>query len=209
MLPLPGKAMAKAVVPQTLVLQQHRMLEQQHVSKRLWLENVSRFKAPEMKAGIEGINQLLLHSQTIAFYFCGNERARQMCQHGIAAAVNDDGSYSLTVCLRTPSELGWCKNAAGAFRSNVAELLEGVNEDDVQVMMILSVPTNVIRNAGREGKDTFTLNEHAGELQWLSEVEGQVVYAKAHVIKVYELEPALLVRPAVYNMHRLPGVVPI
>ena len=63
----------------------------------------------------------------------------------------------------------------------------------LQAMMILTLPTDVIRNAGCEGKDTFTFNEHVDNLEFLSQVEGQVVYAKAHVIKVYELEMASLV----------------
>ena len=152
-------------------MQQHRMLEKQLVGKRLWLENVSRFKAPEMKAGIEGIEQQLLHSQTLAFYYCSNATAQQMCQHGIVATVSDDGCCSLTVCLRTPSELCWQKNAAGAFRSNVAEMLGGVDKDDVQAMMILTLPTDVIRNAGCEGKDTFTFTEHVDKLEFLSQAE--------------------------------------
>eukprot|EP01047_Picozoa_sp_COSAG01_P008155 COSAG01_NODE_317_length_18969_cov_378.101219_17_plen_1851_part_00 len=184
---------AKLVAPQALVMQQHRMLQKQHVGKRLWLENVSRFKALEMKAGIEAIEQQLLHWQTIAFYYCSNATAQWMCKHGIAATVGDDGNCSLTVCLRTPSELGWQKNAAGAFRSNVAKMLEGVDKDDVQATMILAVPADIIRDAGCEGKGTFTFNEHVDQLEFLSQVEGQIVYAKAHVIKIYELEPASLV----------------
>ena len=117
-----------------------------------------------------------------------------MCQHGIAATVNDDGNCSLCVCLRTPSELGWRRNAAGAFRSNVAQLLEGIKEGDVQAMMILAVPTAAIRNVRCEGADIFTFKEHVDKLEFLSKVEGQIVYAKAHVIKIYELEPASLVR---------------
>jgi hypothetical protein len=186
----------RPVPPNEQLLNLHRMSEKVGAGKKIWLENVSRFKPAEMKAGIDGILDGLLHSYTLAVYFTTLERASAMCQEGpgIDTAQGPDGSCTLQLCLRRPAELGWQKNAGGRFKDNVAQLLPRVSRGDVQAMIVLGVPSDAVERAGCQGQDTFTITERPGQLKLLNETAaGKIVYANAHIAKVYELEPGSLV----------------
>jgi hypothetical protein len=184
--------LAKPVARREVVLLQHRARAKDGTGKNTtWPENVSRFKSAEMNAGIFAVDQQLLHCYTMAFFYTTAVSASKICQdsHGIPCTVDADGNCSITLCLKSPSELGWQKNASGDFKDNVANVV-GIECDDVQAMIIVGVPTDTILRAGCEGADTFTITAQVNLLE--ESVDGQVVYSNAHIVKVYELEPAPL-----------------
>jgi hypothetical protein len=180
----------------------HSALQPTFSSQQLWVENVSRFNAQEMAAGLLGVEQQMTQAYTLAFYFCSNAEAERVCKEGIVASSTslDGGRHTVTVCLQSLSALGWQENAGGSFRQNVSALM-GIALDDVQAMVILGIPTAVINRGGQSADEMskFCLSEPADELEYLSapaataEGPGLVVYSNAHVAKVYELEPAVLV----------------
>jgi hypothetical protein len=159
-----------------------------------WLENSARFKPGEMAAGIEGICNNMLRFYTMAFIFTTNSAAQRMCDDGgIAARKTEAGTHALTLCLQSPAELGWQKNAGGWFRQNVAALM-GMSTSDVQAMVIMGIPSRAIDEAGCKDKATFTIQERADEFKLLVPCSGNgAMYSAAHVVKMYELEPSTLV----------------
>ena len=163
-------------------------------AKRHWLENSARFKPAEMVAGLEGIRIHILQAYTMAFIFATNGAAQKMCNDGgISARKTERGTHALTVCLRSPAELGWQQNAGGPFRQNVATLM-GMVASDVQAVVIMGIPTRAIAEAGHMGEATFTIEERTEKLKLLAPSSGGgAMYSGAHIAKVYELEPSTLV----------------
>lgn len=153
------------------------------VHQVLWSESVARYTLNEMKAGLSGVEQLMPKSHVMAFYYTSMKEATRMClgrkEHclgGIEATAR-----GIKVCLTSPTELGWCKNAGGDFRSNVAKLMK-LQIADIEVMMVLQVPMI----AGlHKVQSTFMIP--AQLLTERDSVDEKLVYANAHIKKVYEL----------------------
>ena len=165
------------------------------VGSKHWLENIARFKPAEMAAGTDGIRKDMLRFYTLACMFTTNSTAQKMCNNGGIAACRAEGasSHTLTVCLRSPAELVWDKNAGGCFRQNVAALM-GMAASDVQAVVIMGIPSQAIVDAGCEGKATFTIQEHTDKLKLLVPWGNNgALYSGAHIAKMYELEPSMLV----------------
>ena len=173
----------------------HRLLEKEQASKKLWLENVARFKPEEMVAGVQGVKSQLLHAYTIAYIFKSNVEANKVCQAGgVVATETNDGAYALTVSLQSPADLGWRKNAGGNFRQNVAQLMDMASVDEVQTVIILGIPNQAIEEYGCTQNDKVTFTERASDLKLMQPAEGgKAIYSSAHIAKVYELEPDALV----------------
>eukprot|EP01045_Picozoa_sp_COSAG04_P005680 COSAG04_NODE_267_length_18528_cov_60.607141_7_plen_242_part_00 len=126
----------------------------------------------------------------------------KICEDGISTNGERDRGrqrYSVTACLWPPSELGWHPKVGGGFKGRIAELM-GMEPNDVQAMVICGVPTSAIdKHAGR---DVFTLSEPAGGLMFFELVDDDVIYSKAHIAKVWTLEPTALAdaRQALVNI---------
>eukprot|EP01045_Picozoa_sp_COSAG04_P033533 COSAG04_NODE_6977_length_1216_cov_14.325873_2_plen_217_part_01 len=132
--------------------------------------------------------------------FFPGESAKLYCSDGIST-IRSDGVHSITVCLR-PSELGWHPNAGGGFKGRVAELMGMDDANDVQAMVILGVPNSATAAGESEEQDVFTLSEPAGGLAFFELADDDVVYSKAHIAKVWTLEPTALAdaRQALVNI---------
>ena len=182
-----------ARLPTADYLALHQQLARENAGRRHWLENVARFKPAEMAAGVEGIRNQLLRAYHIAYAFMSTEQADEVCAAGgIAARAAGGGAHSLTVCLRSPAELGWQKNAGGRFRQEVAAMT-GMAAKDVQVVVIVGVPSRAIEAAGGTGAGTFTIDERADEPKLLVRTDGGgLIYSGAHIAKIYALEPSAL-----------------
>ena len=119
--------------------------------------------------------------------------ATKVCEvGGLPATAQDCGMHTLTVCLRSPSLLGWTANAGRAFRQSAARL-SGIATDDVQTVVVLGIPTRLLDGSML---DTFTVKEHSNHLMLLQQKAGQgggLFYDGAHITKIYELEPATIV----------------
>ena len=175
----------------------HRIIENEKAAaaKRHWLENTARFKPAEMEYGVEGINNLLLHAYTIAFVYASRKGANEVCKAGGIAAIKNEqkGTYALKLSLRSPAQLNWQINAAGPFKRNVASLM-AMPVDDVQAVIILGVPAGAVEAAVRLDAATFTIEEQTDNLKLLvADDRGQPMYSGAHIVKIYDVEPAALV----------------
>ena len=188
----------------------HRRIEKDGGTKKHWLENTARFKRAEMAAGLEAIDKALLHAYTIAYVFASRDDAEKACGDMGLIARKRDSTFSVTVSLRSPAELGWEKNAGGHFRQNVAELMN-MEPNDVQTVIICAIPTQIIQAAGCGGSDTFTIAEREDNLKLLLPVCCQAgkytkfvpqdaaslppdaIYSCAHIAKIYALEAVALV----------------
>eukprot|EP01045_Picozoa_sp_COSAG04_P017562 COSAG04_NODE_1562_length_6335_cov_34.922226_2_plen_476_part_00 len=196
--------MAQPVAEDSVRLVHHSAQQPTFLSQQLWLEDVARFKALEMEAGIVGVDQLLTQAYTLAYYFTTIESAMQICDPGSGIpAVSGSGEHSITVCLWPPSKLGWQPNASGHFRDRVAELMD-MDADDVQAMVILGLPSSLI--VGGLDPAVLKLSEPAGDLacfkladDLISEL---VIYSNAHIAKVWTLESTALAdaRQALVNI---------
>ena len=172
----------------------HRWIERERGSKKVWLENVARFTSEEMAAGLVSLNSQLLRAYTMAYIFTSNENAGKACKdRGVVAIKAEDNVHSLTVSLRSPTALGWQANAGGDFRQNTADQM-GMASDDVQAVIILSIPTRAIHEAGCANKATFTITEQADKLKLLRAEGGKAIYSSAYIVKIYELENDALVQ---------------
>ena len=183
----------------------HSTLQPTFSSQQLWLEDVARFKPAEMSAGILGVEQLLTRAYTMAYLYTTVENATEICRHGIPTDTGS-GRHRLTLCLLPPSDkiLGWQPNAGGGFQRRVAELL-GMDERDVQAVVLLGVPTCCINKARQmpTANAIFTLVEPVDECTFLQSTEdGGAVYSCAHVAKVWTLEATALsdARQALINV---------
>lgn len=172
----------------------YQMLAAEQHDKQVWSENISRFTVEEMTAALSGIEQELIRSHALAFFFTTNEQAEALhVNGGITVQCAGDSTYSITLCLVGADKLGWRPGATGNFKREVAELLR-IEEDNVQTMIVLSLPAHRLRAIGSD-KPTLTISEQIGQLELLS-IDGeqeQVVLANAHVQKMYQLESADLV----------------
>ena len=170
----------------------HSVLQPTFSSQQLWIEDVARFKAAEMTAGVVGVEQLLTQAYTMAYYYTTIEHARTICERGIPT-VSHSGMCSLTVCLLPPSaeELRWQSNAGGGFKQRVANLL-GLDVNDVQAIVLLGIPTCAIELEECAGQVLFTLREPAGRPTFLQQQQTEggatTVYSKAHIAKVWSVE---------------------
>eukprot|EP01047_Picozoa_sp_COSAG01_P025112 COSAG01_NODE_1574_length_9861_cov_8.255071_1_plen_719_part_00 len=128
----------------------------------LWSESVARYTREEMKAGINGVEELMPQSHTMAFYYTTKAKAERMCiERQCVGGIQPDTPYvvneasvadyyrigeiqqsrryhGIKVCLERPEKLGWRENAGGEFKSNVHKRM-GLAQEDVQVMMVLQV----------------------------------------------------------------------
>ena len=131
----------------------------------------------------------LREGYTMAFFFTTADSATQMCQDGPGiVAAKEFGVYSLALCLKSPAEMGWKKDATAAFKDEVARTV-GVDREDVQVMMVLGVPTAALERAGATDAEVFTITERIGKLELLQSADGgQVVYPNKHIAEVFEIQ---------------------
>ena len=154
---------------------------------------IADFNSADMAVAIDGLCNDMLRFYTIAFIFTTNEHANKMCKDGgIEALRIKEGTHALTACLRSPTELGWQKNAGGCFRQNVAMLM-GMATSDVQAVAIMGIPTRAIEEAGHVSEGIFTIQEHTDELKLLVPCGANgAMYSGAHIVTMYELEPSML-----------------
>jgi hypothetical protein len=103
----------------------------------LWSESVARYTRDEMQAGITEAEQLIPHSHTMAFYYTTIAEAKRMCI-GRDCIGGIEATEDIKLCLASPATLGWNKNAGGAFKSNVGDLM-GLTVADIQVLIVLQV----------------------------------------------------------------------
>eukprot|EP01045_Picozoa_sp_COSAG04_P024622 COSAG04_NODE_3100_length_3174_cov_6.725203_2_plen_497_part_00 len=190
--------MAQPVSADGAQLMHHSAQQATFASQQLWLEDVARFRPQEMAAGIDGVEQQLTQAYTLAYFFTTIESAMQICSDGIQT-IGSGGAHGITVCLRPPSELGWRPNAGGGFQGRVAELM-GMDANDVQAMVILGVPNSATGES--EEQDVLTLSEPSGGLVFFVLADDDVIYSKAHIAKVWTLEPTALAdaRQALVNI---------
>eukprot|EP01047_Picozoa_sp_COSAG01_P024900 COSAG01_NODE_1554_length_9930_cov_19.371478_2_plen_1346_part_00 len=196
------------------VLERHR--DAGHVRTVLWPESVARYTVDEMRAGVTEVEQLMPHSHTMAFYYTTLKDAQRMCIGSECVGGIEADRSGLQVCLQSPAALGWCKNAGGEFKQNVAQLME-LKAEEIQVMIVLQLPRMAIpreqltttkpkSQAGNSKNLQLRLELHRSlsvdrELMMtqntstfvipqtlLTELEtGHVVYANKHIRKIYEL----------------------
>ena len=120
------------------VLQRHRDAGLE--PRELWSESVARYTRDEMQAGITGVEQLIPQSHTMAFYYTTGAEAERMCI-GRGCVGGIEATEDIKLCLASPVALGWNKNAGGAFKSNVGNLM-GLTVADIQVLIVLQVRTS-------------------------------------------------------------------
>ena len=76
-------------------------------------------------------SKVLREGYTMAFFFTTADAAKQMCQDGPGiVAAKESGLYSLSLCLKSPTEMGYTQDATAAFKDEVARTV-GVDRDDV------------------------------------------------------------------------------
>eukprot|EP01047_Picozoa_sp_COSAG01_P022312 COSAG01_NODE_1320_length_10740_cov_34.039094_2_plen_1697_part_00 len=173
-----------------------REREQHHAAKAMWVESVSRFTRDEMRAAMYSIDQKLSRGETLVYCFLTEEAAEVVAKAGGGLSTAADGA--LIVCRQSPVDLGWEKNAKGAFKRLAAEAqFPGErwqeHRDDIKVMAVMGVPTASLDRAHN--------HEHQGrphtvrlpnELLSRCAVDGtsDFVYSNAHIQKLYKLDPA-------------------
>jgi hypothetical protein len=165
----------------------HRAIEQARAGARLWPEDISRFTTEEMEYGLYAVDQALLRSYSLAYYYTSKANAASIYEPDSGIAPSDG---SIVVCTQSPVELGWEKNGGGSFRANVGRTMWDVGPVDVsaggrladqlEVMLVVAVPTTALeekRNRGRESLCTIPQ----------SFLTGAGAYSNAHIQKCYEL----------------------
>ena len=85
--------------------------------------------------------QLIPQSHTMAFYYTTGAESERMCI-GRGCVGGIEATEDIKLCLASPVALGWNKNAGGAFKSNVGDLM-GLNVADIQVLIVLQVRTTL------------------------------------------------------------------
>lgn len=206
---------AVAVRPQEGIdsdLVRHRAIEQARTGCQLWEENVVRFTEQEMAAALYSIDQALLRSLTLAFYYTDRASAQTICDvgGGIEATTSAFGR-GVVVCTTSPVELGWRQGVGAEFRDTVGRVLQPDVRDkslhalDLDVMLVVAVPTTVIRDVrnqcvlksgqiGVSQRGMYKIPE-----KFLSS-DGS--YSNAHIHKCYLINPAAAKRSDAENIGR-------
>eukprot|EP01043_Picozoa_sp_COSAG02_P062389 COSAG02_NODE_8596_length_2510_cov_2.997097_1_plen_805_part_10 len=178
----------------------HQRIQDEHSDKQLWPENIARFSSKEMAAAVRTIDDSVPQAYTLAYYFTSADEAGELHKgsRGIAATLQPDGEFGIRVSMRSPTELGWEKNAGGNFLDTAGELMFGKYWRDtaskqLQAVLIVGVPTDKLPN---EGADTFVIsgallvaggvdNHDVTSLVGHDSSQPAPYYSSAHIYKVY------------------------
>eukprot|EP01046_Picozoa_sp_COSAG06_P027300 COSAG06_NODE_2402_length_6947_cov_4.005111_5_plen_1113_part_00 len=188
-------------------LRAHQQIQEANSDKQLWPENIARFSTDEMAAAVHTIDQSMPQTYTLAHFFTSSDEASELYKgsKGVAATPQPDGRLGVRVSLRSPDELGWEKNAGGAFLDTAGNLMFGphwreTNSKQLQAVLILGIPTDQMP---ADGADTFVIPEallvadgvaNNGEMLLVGDNSSETVakgtpyYSSAHVYKVYLLQ---------------------
>ena len=185
----------------TSILRTHTRIQQESASKQMWPENISRFSPLEMTAVLKQIDQAMLQTYKMVFYYTTEANATKMCKDGkgIIATSQPGGTLGVTVTTRSPVALGWEKNAAGNFHDVAGSSLWGprwraTRADHLQAVLILGVPTKMVPTASY----SFTIPQSL-----LVEAADNAYYANGHIHKLYLLAPADATKPSVSDTRGL------
>eukprot|EP01046_Picozoa_sp_COSAG06_P015371 COSAG06_NODE_982_length_11218_cov_22.274845_1_plen_1477_part_00 len=166
----------------------HQQIQEANSGKMLWPENIARFSTDEMAAAVNTIDQLAPQAYTLGYFFTSADQAGELFKgsKGLTASKQPDGGLGIRVSLRNPAELGWEKNAGGAFLDTAGNLLFGphwreTNDKQLQAVLILGIPTDKMP---ADGAETFVIPE---ELMVMEDVD-EPYYSSAHVYKSYLLQ---------------------
>jgi hypothetical protein len=126
-------------------LARHLRKHEQQPDIRLWLEDVGRFTAAEMKGALYSISQEQSYTYALAFVYTTAARAIEMCQNGRGI----DAEH-LNVTTMSPIDLGWEQYAGGQFRNVAGRALWGsdwhnTHADELQAVLVLAVPVTVLQ----------------------------------------------------------------
>jgi hypothetical protein len=168
----------------------------QQAGKEIWEENVARFTVAEMEAAVHSISSTTSRGCTLAYFFTTKEHAKQICSRGGSIRANSSPT-GIAVCIVSPDDLGWQRNAGGDFKQNIAGVLwqdelrgmtTHTHGDQLEAMLILTVPNVVLENAAnqryRGRADMYNIPE-----EFLTVADGESVYSNAHVLKQFVLDP--------------------
>ena len=179
---------AKPDDPTQNYLERHRKLQETNAGKKHWPENVSRFKANEMKAALIAVDQAEMQSYTIVYHYCSADAACRMCETGCGL---DAG---LMVTTLSPSDLNWEKHAGGKFQNTAGEALWSAdwrdeNASDLQAVVILGVPSRIVAECTATSiSKQMIIPESLLVSDGSSAGAESMVYSNAFVRKVYVLE---------------------
>eukprot|EP01043_Picozoa_sp_COSAG02_P050298 COSAG02_NODE_5155_length_4583_cov_2.407449_2_plen_1311_part_00 len=175
-------------------LRAHQHIQEANHRKQLWPENIARFSADEMAAAVHTIDQSVPQAYTLAHFFTSADEASELFKggKGIVGIQQPDGRLGVRVSLLSPDELGWEKNAGGAFLDTAGALMFGphwreTNVKQLQAVLILGIPTDQMP---KDGAETFVIPEALMVGDNFSETvaKGTPYYSSAHIYKSYLLQ---------------------
>jgi hypothetical protein len=119
------------------VLAYHRSREQADVN--LWAENIARFRSDEMRAALKALDQEILRSHDLAYFYTSMDHAKTICEAG--SGIDD------IMTPLSPSDLGWVKQAGGDFLRNARRIMH--HDEPVESVLVLAIPRCPEVNTGQ------------------------------------------------------------
>lgn len=167
----------------------HQQIQDVDGDRQVWPENVARFSEDEMAAAIRAIDNSVPQIYSLGYFFTSADEAAELSKgaKGIEATVQPDGRLGVRVSLRSPSDLGWQKNAGGEFLDTAGARMYGphwreIASKKLQAVLILGIPTDQL--LANDGADTFVIPERLLVMDGVD----KPYYSIAHVHKSYLLQ---------------------
>jgi hypothetical protein len=157
------------------VLELHKWLHRQRTDKKLWAEDIARFKRDEMDAAIEAIDQGMPRAYTLAFYYTSTKEAEIMCTDGKGVTTRNE-KEGVTVSLLSPCDLGWEQYGGGQWKNKASAALwdqtQTWGDEQLQAVLVMGVPTKYILSDSSEGSNTSAQEQGLSNPLFPADFEG-------------------------------------